>query len=485
VHNNYNKNSQAMLQKQVKKEKDIESNLGKVLKILPELHSGKKDASDCYVDVNEDMLGACFLISCMISSDIFKDERVKVTDYLGNEKRVHFYVYQECKQLRRFHVSMGNGNNIHIPHYIYLIHGDNWNRIYSFICRVRTLCHQIFKNPEVALRWLLFPITVKHLKNLLNKVDVRVSIRETGIAFYGKGYLFSTVGDWLVACFNEYVKRTKQDINLRQVLEILCILCVNNVDEVFNDILTYTEGWLVFGNCVSCLRRVLRAADKAGKIERPYPYSFWETRLEKRSVSVDGASFKWVAEKHGNNVTLGKTIAILGEHDFLVLDSSTRFLTVNIKDEDVGSYKINIEAIYFDSVHRILDGYYRHVRSIILDDSDIGLITWKELRCERTQNFFLELLKDFNNIGQMGLSSLAMRKLCDHLRVWILSGKVSKQISGQVENNKDDDIYSLVLISLLRTEISASLEYEYTRISSILHSKMDLKKIFFLGKFDS
>jgi hypothetical protein len=113
------------------------------------------------------------------------------------------------------------------------------------------------------------------------------------------------------------------------------------------------------------------------------------------------------------------------------------------------------------------------VRSIILDDSDIGLITWKELRCERTQNFFLELLKDFNNIGQMRLSSLAMRKLCDHLRVWILSGKVSKQISGQVENNKDDDIYSLVLISLLRTE------YEYTRISSILHSKMDLKKIFF------
>jgi hypothetical protein len=79
----------------------------------------------------------------------------------------------------------------------------------------------------------------------------------------------------------------------------------------------------------------------------------------------------------------------------------------------------------------------------------------------------------------MRLSSLAMRKLCDHLRVWILSGKVSKQISGQVENNKDDDIYSLVLISLLRTEISASLEYEYTRISSILHSKMDLKKIFF------
>jgi hypothetical protein len=86
-------------------------------------------------------------------------------------------------------------------------------------------------------------------------------------------------------------------------------------------------------------------------------------QARKRSVSVDGASFKSVAEKHGNNVTLGKTIAILGEHDFLVLDSSTRFLTVNIKDEDVGSYKINIEAIYFDSVHRILDGYYRHIQA--------------------------------------------------------------------------------------------------------------------------
>jgi hypothetical protein len=79
-----------------------------------------------------------------------------------------------------------------------------------------------------------------------------------------------------------------------------------------------------------------------------------QVKKEKDIESNLGKVLKILPELHSGkkdasdyvDVTLGKTIAILGEHDFLVLDSSIRFLTVNIKDEDVGSYKINIEAIF-------------------------------------------------------------------------------------------------------------------------------------------
>lgn len=91
----------------------------------------------------------------------------------------------------------------------------------------------------------------------------------------------------------------------------------------------------MFGDgCDSCLRKILRNVMESRYTRIPFPFILWERRNGDRSISVSNANIDWVFEPHGNRFTVGKIVEMVGDHDFIVLRTSDKYVHINIKSED-------------------------------------------------------------------------------------------------------------------------------------------------------
>lgn len=115
---------------------------------------------------------------------------------------------------------------------------------------------------------------------------------------------------------------------------------------------------------------------------------------------MDSSVLAWFAELHGNRHTFGKVLKVLGEHDFLVLDTKDRYIKVTIRDGD-DKFDIMVEAVYFSSLNVILDGYFHHFRSLYRQSSNFvhGFVHWYNGFIDKELDYTMALLRHYTNLG--------------------------------------------------------------------------------------
>lgn len=277
---------------------------------------------------------------------------------------------------------------------------------------------------KVAARWLPSDcaVLVRNLEDMLGQPDNRIAERLNGVYLRNTRVDVQTAGDWLLASLMERKNRKGTSLNARLMLELLCSLTTTEEETVFRDILVHAEQWLVGEGCDSCLRNVLRATGSVVD-QTPYPYIYWEFDDTVRSISVAGAAYLWSIEPHGTEMTIGKVIEKLGEHDFMVLNSSEKNITIRVIDPEMREDFI-IPTIYFSSLKTVIDGFYYHVRSRILSDSSIGLRLWIESRREGVLDWDTFLLSLFCDLAFLIGPSHRLGNCVIHLRMWMMSGRM-------------------------------------------------------------
>lgn len=102
-------------------------------------------------------------------------------------------------------------------------------------------------------------------------------------------------------------------------------------------------------------------------------------------------------EPHGNTFTVGKIMEWLGAH-FLVLETPDRYVKVQLRQGNV-MQEILVEANCFASVSFLLNGYYHHMHSILLEESDDGLRQWVAYHNGRFPDFYHVLLNHYTSLG--------------------------------------------------------------------------------------
>lgn len=279
-------------------------------------------------------------------------------------------------------------------------------------------------------------------------------------------------------CLDIRAMTIRKKVPLRLLLEALVKLCVMDNDTQFADILAAIELWLIRDTCDSCLKKVLRDFDSDGRIVTPFPFPFWEHRSDSRMVSVNDAHIQWVCEPHDTVFTFGKVIKILGRHDFMVLGSTKSYITLQIKQDNL-LQKISVSSAYFSSFHIILDGYFHHLRSIILEISNKGLTHWKEAFESRILDINVALRKHFKDLMSLRGLSPELDRLVGRLIIWMMTSMMDdalvKNVSSRVSQGAD--MFQEMLIFSLTSNLPATLFKEYTRVVQSHYSSYQLHGI--------
>lgn len=76
----------------------------------------------------------------------------------------------------------------------------------------------------------------------------------------------------------------------------------------------------------------------------------------------------------------------------------------------------------------MLNGYYHHVRSIILEDTNLGLDQWIQANRERFPDFYRVLLNHYYDLGILRSLNVRLDAIIAHIRIWMLVGKIGRTI---------------------------------------------------------
>lgn len=333
-------------------------------------------------------------------------------------------------------------------------------------------------------RWLgtSTAVMLSHINAMLSTADHRVSVRCQGIVLNGYGLVFDQAGEWLMCCLDLRARIVRKRVPLRLLLEVLVKLCVVENDTQFTDILSAVEAWLVRDTCDSCLKKILRDFDSDGRVVSPFPFPFWEHRDNDRMVSVNDALIQWVCEPHDTTFTFGKVIKILGRHDFMVLSSTKAYITLQIRQDNI-MQRISVSSVYFSSFHTILDGYFHHLRSIVLENSNKGLVHWKEAFASRILDADVALRRHFRDLMSLRGLSPELDRLVSRLIIWMMTSLMDDVLVKCVSDRfyQGADMFQEMLIFALTTNLPATLFKEYVRVVQCHYSSYQLHGVTLLS----
>lgn len=340
---------------------------------------------------------------------------------------------------------------------------------------VSGLLHNISNTAGVAPRWISahYNVTIPNLNLFLRDRDDRILVRSQSNNLRHLNVRIRCVGDWLYACFIARLQNTQTSLNLRLLLEALTVLICEEEDVPFRDLVVSIENWIVTTGCDSCMRAVLRTTDQANIMRMDYPFAYWERRQGARVISTDDMEFEWVLEPHGNTLTVGKILEYLGQHDFLVLKTTKSHVKVSIITPN-GTRELLIMAAHFHLLAFAMDGFFHHLRGIVLADTDKGLNEWRDRVSRRFPNYALRLFDTYKALGILRGDS-KLRPIADVLRIWMLTGRIFKDIIRKVMDNRDVDMFQMMMLSMSEYRLTATVLTYY----QLLEPQVDGDFIFF------
>lgn len=119
-------------------------------------------------------------------------------------------------------------------------------------------------------------MTAPEVETELNGVRDAILERNHGLYLQDFPCEVSTLGTWILACCIKRNYDRSGSINLCLLYELIVKFISEDNPVVFNDLLTDGEALLCGDGCNSCLRAILRQADRTRQCKMAYPFSCWE-----------------------------------------------------------------------------------------------------------------------------------------------------------------------------------------------------------------
>lgn len=186
-----------------------------------------------------------------------------------------------------------------------------------------------------------------------------------------------------------------------------------------------------------------------------------------KHLTIKNYPFVWVVEDHNVDITFGKVIAKLEQHDFLVLDTNQKYLQISLMKDGI-TQEMLVESVYFASFNIILDGFYHHLRSRVLENSNLGLPAWLNRQVEENVDFYVSLRNHYRNLGYMRDVDVKIKRIVDILRIWMLTGVVLQYLILDVKdaffNHRRADMFFSMFDSMLSKGVPSSIAIEYDMI---------------------
>lgn len=141
-----------------------------------------------------------------------------------------------------------------------------------------------------------------------------------------------------------------------------------------------------------------------------------------------------------------------------------------------------VETNCFASVSFLLNGYYHHVRSILLEACDDGLHQWVAYHGRSFPNFHRVLMNHYTSLGVLQKINSKLHIIVCHIRIWMLTGRMPRSIFTEIrskfEEEEGNDIFILLTETLLFKSISAILMSKYHRAEGMIDHLQIVFKFF-------
>lgn len=169
-------------------------------------------------------------------------------------------------------------------------------------------------------------------------------------------------------------------INFRTVNLIFIALYVARNDHLlFNDLLAYSESWILRRSCESCLYKSLLGINH---LEPTFiiesVYKLYETQAERNGFTFIEPVVYLKSVDHNANIPPYNRLTIehLGNHLFINFDTRNYPVHMTLKLLDVGFWDVFLNIEGFHAVNLIVDGFYKHLKLLRRKRSSCGLKFW-------------------------------------------------------------------------------------------------------------